>query len=46
MPLRVGTHGQWQVIQPTAEWKTIPLPSKKEEFDVATDHYCVDISRE
>src|SRR5205085_12405803 len=24
MPVRVGKKGQWQIIQPTAEWKTMP----------------------
>lgn len=45
MPVRVGAKGNWQVIQPTGEWKTIASPLKKEEFQVATDLYYIDVSR-
>jgi hypothetical protein len=41
MPIRVGRIGQWQIIQPSAEWKTLQSPLKKKEFEVATDLYYV-----
>jgi aminopeptidase N len=45
MPVRVGTKGQWQIIQPASEWKTMQTPLKKEEFEVATDLYYVNVSK-
>jgi len=43
MPVRVGTRGHWQIIQPTLEWQTIKTPLKKDQFEVATDLYFVDV---
>jgi len=45
MPVRVGTKGQWQIIQPTTEWQTMPTAIKKDEFEVATDLYFVEVSK-
>ena len=45
MPVRVGTKGQWQIIQPTTEWQTMTTPIKKDEFEVATDLYFVEVSK-
>jgi aminopeptidase N len=45
MPVRVGTKEHWQIIQPTAEWKTMEMPLKKAEFQVATDLYYIDVRR-
>jgi aminopeptidase N len=44
MPVRVGTKDHWQIIQPTGEWKTLKTPLKKDEFQVATDLYYVNVS--
>jgi len=46
MPIRVGTIDHWQVIHPTAEWATLKTPLKKDEFEVATDRYYVNVSKE
>ena len=43
MPLRVGRGTDWQLIRPTTEWKTMKTGLKKEEFEVATDRYYVDV---
>ena len=43
MPIRVGTRTDWQLIKPTTEWKTMKTGLKKEEFEVATDKYYVDV---
>jgi aminopeptidase N len=43
MPVRVGTKGRWQIIQPTSDWKTMKSPLKKDKFAVATDLYYVDV---
>src|SRR6185436_157790 len=37
MPVRVGKKNQWQIIQPTTEWKTMPTSLARNEFEVATD---------
>jgi len=46
MPIRVGDKDHWQVVQPTAEWKTMKTPLKKDQFAVATDLYYVDVSKQ
>jgi hypothetical protein len=46
MPVRVGTPGAWQIIQPTTEWKTMPLTGGKNDFEVATDLYYVYVDRQ
>lgn len=45
LPIRVGERGKWQIIQPTAEWKTMPTPLTKDTFDVATDLYFVNVRK-
>jgi hypothetical protein len=46
MPVRVGKKENWQIIQPTIEWKTMPTQLKKDEFDVATDLYFINVSKQ
>ena len=43
MPVRVGTKDHWQIIQPTMEWQELKIELKKEDFQVATDLYYVDV---
>jgi aminopeptidase N len=43
MPVRVGAHGDWRLIRPAAEWKTMKTRLGKQEFSVATDLYYVDV---
>jgi aminopeptidase N len=45
MPLKVGRRTNWQVIQPTTEWKTLKTDLKKEDFEVATDLYYIDVQK-
>jgi aminopeptidase N len=45
MPIRVGAKDHWQIVQPTAEWKTMKTPLAKDQFAVATDLYFVNVSR-
>jgi aminopeptidase N len=45
MPVRVGTKDHWQIIQPTLEWQMMKTPLKKDQFEVATDLYFVDVSK-
>ncbi len=44
MPIRVGSPGAWQTIEPTAEWKKMATPLTPAEFKVATDLYYVTVS--
>jgi aminopeptidase N len=47
MPVKVGQKDHWQLIYPTtAEWKTLATPLKKDEFEVATQLYYIDVSKQ
>jgi aminopeptidase N len=46
MPIRVGTRGSWQIIQPTTAWKSMPTLLKKDAFEVATELYYVNVTRQ
>jgi len=47
MPVRVGSKDAWQIIQPTtSEWKTMRSPLKKDAFEVATDLYFVNVTKQ
>jgi len=47
MPIRVGAKDYWQVVQPTTtEWQTMKTTVPKDQFDVATDLYYVNVSRQ
>ncbi len=45
MPVQVGTKDRWEIIQPTTEWKSMKTGLKREEFDVATDLYYVEVRK-
>jgi aminopeptidase N len=45
MPIRVGTKVKWQLIQPTTEWQTMKTNLGKDQFEVATDLYFVEVSK-
>ena len=46
MPVRVGNPKAWQIIEPTSTWKTLRTGMRKNEFQVATDLYYVDVSKQ
>ena len=46
MPVRVGKKDSWQIIHATTDWQTMPTSLKKDEFDVATDLYFVNVTKE
>jgi aminopeptidase N len=46
MPVRVGTPDHWTIIQPTTEWQSMQTPLTKENFQVATDLYYVDVNKQ
>jgi len=43
MPVRVGRRGEWQLIRPTTEWKTMKWLLNGEDFAVATDLYYINV---
>ena len=45
MPIRVGTKEHWQIIRPTTEWKTMKIDLNKNQFEVATDLYFVEVDK-
>jgi len=46
MPVGVGTPGHWQIIHPTTEWQWMQTPLTKDEFQVDTDHYYVNVNKQ
>jgi aminopeptidase N len=46
MPVGVGTPGKWQIIHPTAKWQWMQTPLSKDDFQVATDLYYIDVNKE
>jgi len=47
MPIEVGDPKHWQMVKPvTTEWKTMPWTGTKDAFQVATDLYYVNVSKE
>ena len=45
MPVKVGDPAHWQTIHPTLEWQTLETPLGRDEFQVATDLYFVNVSK-
>jgi aminopeptidase N len=45
MPVRVGKKDRWNIIQPTTNWQLMKSGLKKEDFQVATDLYYVDVKK-
>jgi len=45
MPVRVGTPDHWQTIKPTTTWQTLSTPLTKQDFEVATDLYYINVSK-
>jgi len=43
MPIKVGAKGVWQVIQPTADWKTMPNTLGR-NLEVATELFYVNVA--
>ena len=46
MPIKVGKRGQWQTIVPTTDWAITRSPVTKDEFEVATDLFYVNVVRQ
>jgi aminopeptidase N len=46
MPVRVGEPNHWQTIHPTTHWQWMQTPLAKDQFQVATDLYYVDVNKQ
>jgi aminopeptidase N len=46
MPVRIGTPGHWQIIHPTTRWQWMKTPLTKDEFQVATELYYVEVNKQ
>ena len=46
MPVRIGARGTWQVIEPTTAWKTMRTSLTKDNVEVATDLYYVNVTKQ
>jgi hypothetical protein len=46
MPIRVGARGTWQTITPTGDWKVMPTELSKDQFDVATELYYINVVKQ
>ena len=45
LPVQVGDPAHWQLIHPTLEWQSMQTPLTREQFQVATDLYFVNVSK-
>jgi aminopeptidase N len=45
MPVKVGSPANWQTIKPTTEWQKMKTSLSKDDFQVATDLYFVDVKK-
>ena len=46
MPVRVGVRGKWQIVQPSRDWQVMRNDIPKEQFEVATELYYVDVVKQ
>jgi aminopeptidase N len=46
MPIRAGAHGQLQMLAPTTDWKVMKNAIKSDDFEVATDFYYVNVTKQ
>jgi len=45
MPIQVGDPAHWQLIHPTLDWQTLATPLTKDQFQVATDLFYINVSK-
>src|ERR1700723_248696 len=46
MPVKVGAPGSWEILHPTTKWQSVSTRLAKQDFQVATDLYCVDVNKQ
>jgi len=45
MPIRAGRPSAWQLLRPTTDWQVMKTDIKKDDFQVATDLYYVNVAK-
>ena len=45
MPVRAGAKGAMQILEPTTGWKLMRAPASKDDFEVATDLYYINVDK-
>jgi aminopeptidase N len=45
MPVRVGAKGNWQIIHPGRTWQRMRTDIAKDDFDIASDYYYINVSK-
>ena len=45
MPVEVGDPAHWLTLHPTLEWQTLKTPLTKDQFQVATDLFYINVSK-
>jgi aminopeptidase N len=45
MPVRVGRPGSWTILEATTDWKVMTTPLTKEDVEVATDLYYINVEK-
>ena len=45
MPVRVGRPGSWTIIEATTDWRAIATPLGRDEVEVATDLYYINVEK-
>ena len=46
MPVKVGSADHWQIIHPTTKWQGMQTTLSKDDFQVATDLYYIDVNKQ
>jgi aminopeptidase N len=46
LPVRVGLKEHWETIHPTTEWQTMKAGLTKDQFEVATDLYYINVDKQ
>ena len=46
MQVEAGDPDHWQTLHPTLEWQTMKTPLSKDQFQVATNLYYVDVDKQ
>jgi aminopeptidase N len=46
MPIKAGPRGAWEILRPTVDWKLLKTQLKKDEFEVATDLFFINVTKQ
>ena len=46
MPVRIRQNGQWKMIDATLQWQTMKTTVSKDQFEVVTDEFFIEVSKQ